>query len=193
MLKSRLAYQTVSTSLYRDFRRRETLPSSPDLLWQIESGLARSITWTDKGKIVTLGLWGPGSIFGESLSLIRPYDVECITPLTAFMLPRDSGPYLESLLDRVSCMQQLYCIMQVKHAKSRLMEFLCWLARQFGRLEAEWYYFDLHLSHQIIAETIGLERVTVTRMLGGLEQEGLLERVSKTAFKISPAKSFLNP
>jgi CRP/FNR family transcriptional regulator len=52
---------------------------------------------------------------------------------------------------------------------------------------------DLRLSHQAIAEAIGSTRVTITRLLGDLRQEGLLQidRKKITVFDpIALAKRF---
>jgi CRP/FNR family transcriptional regulator len=49
------------------------------------------------------------------------------------------------------------------------------LCRDFGVPGSEGITIDLRLSHQAIAEAIGSTRVTITRLLGDLRNEGLLQ------------------
>jgi CRP/FNR family transcriptional regulator len=67
------------------------------------------------------------------------------------------------------------------------------LCRDFGVPGNEGITIDLRLSHQAIAEAIGSTRVTITRLLGDLRQEGLLQidRKKITVFDpIALAKRF---
>lgn len=47
-----------------------------------------------------------------------------------------------------------------------------WLAQRFGHEVAQGQIIDLRLTHQEIAQYIGTTRVTVTRLLNRLQQEG---------------------
>ncbi|MGL4377557.1 MAG: hypothetical protein ACRCT1_14050, partial [Microcoleaceae cyanobacterium] len=56
----RAAIETRSLEVIRQqFPRRALLPNKKDGLWQIESGVVRTLTWLEDGTIITLGLWGP--------------------------------------------------------------------------------------------------------------------------------------
>jgi CRP/FNR family transcriptional regulator, global nitrogen regulator len=73
------------------------------------------------------------------------------------------------------------------------VSFLLVLCRDFGVPSQEGITIDLRLSHQAIAEAIGSTRVTITRLLGDLRQEGLLQidRKKITVFDpIALAKRF---
>lgn len=47
---------------------------------------------------------------------------------------------------------------------------------QFGQTVPQGKLLNFHLTHQDISETIGLTRVTVTRLINRLEQEGRIVR-----------------
>jgi CRP/FNR family transcriptional regulator len=49
------------------------------------------------------------------------------------------------------------------------------LCRDFGVPSQDGITIDLRLSHQAIAEAIGSTRVTITRLLGDLRNEGLVQ------------------
>ena len=58
---------------------------------------------------------------------------------------------------------------------SRLVSFLLVLCRDFGIPGDRGITIDLRLSHQAIAEAIGSTRVTITRFIGLLRDQGWLE------------------
>jgi CRP/FNR family transcriptional regulator len=67
------------------------------------------------------------------------------------------------------------------------------LCRDFGVPGSEGITIDLRLSHQAIAEAIGSTRVTITRLLGDLRNDGLvqIDRKKITVFDpIALAKRF---
>ncbi len=41
----------------RLFTRREVIPSRNDVLWRIERGAVRTLTWSEDGTFITLGYW----------------------------------------------------------------------------------------------------------------------------------------
>jgi hypothetical protein len=55
-------------TLRHKFKRRDSLPLSKTVLWQIESGAVRTLTFTEGGTIIPLGFWGIGDIVGQPLS-----------------------------------------------------------------------------------------------------------------------------
>jgi CRP-like cAMP-binding protein len=67
-------------------------------------------------------------------------------------------------------------ILHCRHAESSLLQLLTWLAKRFGQEVEQGKLIDLRLTHQDIAELIGLTRVTVTRVLSDLEKQGMIQR-----------------
>jgi CRP/FNR family transcriptional regulator len=73
------------------------------------------------------------------------------------------------------------------------VSFLLVLCRDFGVPSNEGITIDLRLSHQAIAEAIGSTRVTITRLLGDLRNDGLvqIDRKKITVFDpVALAKRF---
>ncbi len=55
---------TSSSSLpQRLFTRREVIPPRNDVLWRIERGAVRTLTWSEDGAFITLGYWGVREIW----------------------------------------------------------------------------------------------------------------------------------
>lgn len=154
------------------FKRQDLMPLGKNLLWQIDCGVVRTLTWDEEGTIITLGFWGVGDVVGQPLSQIKPYQVECLTAVEAEILPTDCWQLREATLTHIHQMEELLRIVHCKRLECRLLKFLGWLAQRFGQEVAQGRLLDLRLTHQEIAQDIGTTRVTVTRLLNQLQQEG---------------------
>lgn len=158
------------------FHRKDLLPLNSDYLWKIEQGIVRSLTWNQEGQLVTLGFWGPGDVVGRRLSRIKPYQVVCLTRVQASQIPLESQSLPEALLIHACKSEELLSILHQHSAYDRLLHLLEWLSCQFGQTVPQGKLLNFHLTHQDISETIGLTRVTVTRLINRLEQEGRIVR-----------------
>jgi CRP-like cAMP-binding protein len=57
------------------------------------------------------------------------------------------------------------------------IKLLGWLAIQFGKQTTTGQVIDVRLTHQYLADLLGTTRVTITRALNSLEQQGAVERL----------------
>lgn len=169
----------LSSPSLQHFASRALLPQTPEYLWQIETGFVRSLTWLEDGTTVILGIWGAGDVVGKPLSSADPYQLECITkveakPISITELDNPSAV----LLGYVRQFEALTQIRSYKRVDVVLLKFLSWLGKRFGQDVTAGRMINLRLTHQDIAESIGTTRVTVTRMLNQLEQQGMIQRLS---------------
>jgi CRP-like cAMP-binding protein len=162
------------------FARKDLLPIHSDCIWNIESGLIRTFTWDESGRVMTLGFWGAGDIVGYPLSHLDPYFIECLTPVTVWEVLPDSSYVKQALWQRVWKSEEFLSIVHQHDVGGRLMHLLIWLAEQFGEPVAEGQLLDVHLTHQLLAETAHTTRVTVTRILNQWEREGKLQRSTRS-------------
>lgn len=156
------------------FNRRDLFPSTHHQLWQIETGFVRTLTWDAEGNIFVIGLWSAGDIVGSALSDSEHYHIECLSAVTARLLPSSYHCHHNQLLQYLKRTEQLLQIMQMRSVKARLGGFLNYLARQFGQKSDRGTVLNVRLTHQDIADVIGSSRVTVTRMMGDLHRQGQL-------------------
>lgn len=169
---------SVGSSLpQRLFTRREVIPARNDVLWRIERGAVRTLTWSEDGTFITLGYWGPGDLIGYPLSRVKPYQIECLTSVEVSVVP----PHLWSqetnaLLSHIQQAEELLSIVHCKPISLRLWQFLVWLSEKFGRNVEQGKLIDLNVTHQEMAEVLNTTRVTVTRLLQQFEEEGTLVR-----------------
>lgn len=160
------------------FARRSLLPLGRDYLWKIESGVVRTLTWLEDGTTITLGIWGVGDVVSRALSKAEPYQIECLTPVEASLLPLDRWHQVtESIILHSQQMQELLQILHCRSVDASLLRLLTWLAKKFGHQVEKGQLIDLRLTHQEISETIGTTRVTVTRLLNEFEKQGIIQRL----------------
>jgi CRP-like cAMP-binding protein len=171
---------------YRLFTRREMIPPRNDVLWRIERGAVRTLTWSEEGTFITLGYWGSGDLIGSPLSKVKPYQIECLTNVEVSIVP----PHLwyqdvNALLSHIQQAEELLSIVHCKPMSVRLWQFLLWLSRKFGREVEEGKLIDLNATHQEMAEVLNTTRVTVTRLLQQFEEEGALLRHKRQMILLS--------
>jgi CRP-like cAMP-binding protein len=166
-------------SIIRTFKRRELLPSSQINLWQIETGVVRTFSFTEDGVIIPLGFWGTGDIVGEPLIGIQPCQVECLVDVKARPLEWGQCEYLNQVM--LSHIHQMQSLLQIRSGQvpQRLWHLLRWLAHRFGSQTKQGYLIELNLTHQDMADAAGTTRVTVTRLLRQFEQEGIIQRLGR--------------
>ena len=163
-----------------NFKRQGVIPISPQHLWQIQTGWVRTLTWDSDGNVTTLGIWGAGDIVGAPPSHIDPYQIICLSSVQAQILPGAVAWTTENLQDHIQQTETLLRLMHCKQLPQRLLLLLSWLSQRFGYYTTKGRLIKVQMTHQVMAETIGTSRVTVTKMLQKLEQEGAIQRYSKT-------------
>jgi CRP-like cAMP-binding protein len=70
----------------------------------------------------------------------------------------------------------LITLLNKNQIEERLLRFLAFLAREFGKESPEGIRVDIRLTHQQIANIVGTTRTTVTRLLGGLKKASFLRK-----------------
>ncbi|MBR8833350.1 MAG: Crp/Fnr family transcriptional regulator [Stigonema ocellatum SAG 48.90 = DSM 106950] len=165
-------------NITKHFKPRSSLSLKENSLWKIEKGVVRTVTWHQDGTIVTLGVWGAGDIVGRALSKVDPYQIECLTKVEVSILPlKEWYPLTEVLFAHIQQAEELMVIRSYKTVEIMLMKLLGWLAKKFGREVETGHLIDLRLTHQDIADMLNSNRVTITRVLINLEEQGLIDRL----------------
>jgi len=167
----------ATPGLKQQFVRRARLPEHKTVLWQIESGVVCSMTWTSDGELVCLGYWEAGDVVGYGLSRVQPYELYCLTDVVISSYPRNEWSQLtDALVHRQQQTEELLSIIHLNPLSHKLWQLLVWLSQKFGRDVENGRLLDLPLTHQQLAQTLGTNRVTVTTLLQQLEAEGKIHR-----------------
>jgi CRP-like cAMP-binding protein len=161
------------------FQPQDLLPSRFNSLWKIESGVVKVTTYSENGDLIVLGLWGEGDLVGKKLGTIEPYDIICLTKVKASLIPFNNELDLRSIFaSHLQQIQELTVIRSYKTVDLMLLKLLIWLGQKFGRKTDQGNLIDVRLTHQELADLIGSTRVTITRILSQLEQQGLIQKLS---------------
>ncbi|MEO1393691.1 MAG: Crp/Fnr family transcriptional regulator [Cyanobacteria bacterium J06634_5] len=172
--QSRLAARSTTPAppkKYFRLKRNDLLDSHSKGLWRIHSGYVRTLSWTQEGTLVPLGFWGKGDIIGYPIAQATPYQAKCLSVVEVESLGTTYGFSQEQVLAQVRQSNDLLKISHYRQAEAQLLEFICWLAQRFGQPVREGHLLKIRLTHQEIAESIGITRVTVSRLLKALERE----------------------
>ncbi|WP_299486696.1 Crp/Fnr family transcriptional regulator [Acaryochloris sp. IP29b_bin.137] len=161
------------------FKPRQSIPQYSDCLWHIEKGLVRTFTWDEEGDLAILGLWGPGDCVGQPLANMTPFQIESLCEVDVQAVPVSSSELGRMMRSQIRHMEKLFSINSYKRAPQRLLYFLDWLGSRFGQQIEQGRLLDVGLTHQLIAEMMGLNRITTTRLLNELARENKIKLFPK--------------
>lgn len=160
------------------FSRRSRLDLLHADLWRIQTGVVRAVTWMEDGSSITLGFWGAGDVIGNSLIQRDRDELECLTAVTASPLLAESYS-IRATSAYIQQLQELLIIRSSKRVEERLLKLLTWMGNRFGSQEEAGIALEFPLTHQDLAEVLGTTRVTITRMMGKLESQGIIGHLTQ--------------
>lgn len=170
---------------YRTFLLNELILLEPDCYWLIQQGVVKTSAWTEEGMAISLGYWGIGDLIGQPLSLVYPYEVRCVTSVRASCIPvSQSHQITSSIQHQIRQTEKFLSILRTETIEPRLRRILLWMANKFGREVEIGRVIELRLTHQDLAEIVGATRVSITKTINKLEQEGFLSRPERSTIVI---------
>ncbi|MEK9630947.1 MAG: Crp/Fnr family transcriptional regulator, partial [Synechococcus sp.] len=141
------------------------------------------VTSSMNGYEALLGLVGPGEPFGEPLSQVDPYEAITLNQCDLLCLRWDqltSDPSLSrgmllATAKRYRQVEALLALVGQRRVEERLRSFFELMAREYGQPCEQGVRISVRLTHQDLANLLGTTRVTVTRFIGQLRDQGWLE------------------
>lgn len=153
----------------------------PNQLWLVSQGLVKLTTMGECGQEVLVGLVGSSMPFGSSLTDLPTYQaialskkVELVSiPLSEIAIaPRLAQALLPQISERLRQTEVLLAISGRRKVKERLNHLLLFLEEKFGEKMLQGTRLSIRLTHQDLADACCTTRVTITRLLGKLQQQG---------------------
>jgi len=163
------------------FSKGEIIPLEPSYLWLVRGGLVKLTTMSETGDEVLVGLAGPSMAFGSSMTSLPTYQAIALSEnveLVSISLKEiaASPPLSQALLPQISKRlrqtELLLAISGKRHVKDRLNHLLLFLKQEFGQTVAQGTRLSVRLTHQDLADACCTTRVTITRLLSNLQQQG---------------------
>ncbi len=155
-----------------------------DYVFLVMEGVVRSCRTFQSGARNILGFYLPGELFGWT-DLKHALSVEAATDAMILYLKRSALLSITARDSRIASFlldattnelrrTQEHALLIGRSAKCRMATFLLDLSRRLGKTK----YLDLPMSHQDIADHLGLTIETVSRTITELERTQLVARLS---------------
>ncbi|OAB59118.1 hypothetical protein AY600_06595 [Phormidium willei BDU 130791] len=166
----------------RIYDRGDLLPQSSTGIWQVCQGWVQLNTYMVMGEERVLGWVGPSMWLGEGLTTRHNHQMKALSRVMMTWYPLDEierSPQLGYTLiqqkaKRLYQLEHLLSITAQKRASDRLENLLRLLIREMGQPTADGVRLKARLTHQDLANAIGVNRVTVTRILGEFKRQNRL-------------------
>jgi PAS domain S-box-containing protein len=163
------------------YSKGEVIPLEPQMIWLVCQGWVKLSTLSERGEEVLLGLVGRQMPFGSGMTSLPTYQAMVISdevqlasiPLTEIST---SVPLTQALLPKINQRlrqtEALLAISGKRQVKERLEYFLLFLKQEIGQPVEQGTLLSVRLTHQDIADACCTTRVTITRLMGKLQQQG---------------------
>lgn len=169
------------------FTRGEIISFHPQTIWQVCQGLVKLSTFTERGEEVLIGLAGPAAPFGPALTNLPFYqavalsDVEVVgISLTELLTsPASAQVLFPHVSQRLKQSESLLAVSGQRRVSDRLQALLQLLKQEVGERVANGTRLTVRLRHEDLANACCTTRVTVTRLLSELQQQGQISLDAK--------------
>ncbi|MBW4425385.1 MAG: PAS domain S-box protein [Nostoc desertorum CM1-VF14] len=164
------------------YSKGEDICLQPRVIWYVHQGVVKLSTFCETGEEVLIGLAKTGMVFGSSMTGLNIYQATalCDVELVSFSATEiAASPTLNhSLLLKINHrLQQTECLLVNSgrlRVQERLQNLLQLLKREIGETVPQGTRLSVRFTHEDIASACCTTRVTITRLMGILEQLGLI-------------------
>ena len=182
-------YSSQLEKYYKDgkqihlYEKGEEIPLLEQGVWQVYRGLVELSSLHYNGDQALLGWAKPQAFFGKWLNRLNAYNATALSDvyLIWYSLKEIETSnnlaqlMLHQVVQGIRQTENLLAIAAIKKVQDRLNEFLNLLANELGEETEEGIIITVKFTHQNIASAINSTRVTVTKMLGDLQNKGKIK------------------
>ncbi|MBC1223011.1 PAS domain S-box protein [Nostoc sp. UCD121] len=165
----------------------ETIPLNPLVIWYVSQGLVKLSTYCETGEEILIGLATAGMVFGSSLTSLNIYQATALSDVKLVSIyaaeieasPNLSHTLLPKINQRLRQTESFLVISGRRRVQERLHYLLELLKREVGETVLEGTRLSVRFTHEDIASACCTTRVTITRLMGKLQEEGIISFDSK--------------
>lgn len=180
-LRQSLDHLYEERTLY-PFESGQAIDLLADDIWIVARGIVQLGTLYDTGDESLLGLACSSTPFGLAFTSIRPYHATALTHVDLLKVPlaeiQTSAALAHSLFPhltrRLAQAEAMSAMAGYRRVEDRLKHLLVLLGQEVGQVTETGIRLSVRLTHQQLANAIGTTRVTITRLLNILRQDGWL-------------------
>jgi PAS domain S-box-containing protein len=174
------------------YSKGEIIFLDPQTLWLVMKGAVKLTTLSDSGEDILIGLVSDDQVFGTSLTALPIYQAIALSEvklLPLSMADCQRSPELVQVLmmrivQRLQQTERFVTMQGQLRVQDRLTQFLSILKEALGEPSASGVRLKARLTHQDFANACCSSRVTMTRLLGKLQQEGKITCNDQNCFVI---------
>jgi PAS domain S-box-containing protein len=185
MKRAELALERTDDDLYKDrlihsFNRGEIIPLEHNKIWLVSQGVVKLTTMSDRGEEMLIGLARNSMVFGSSLTILQTYEAIALSKVQLVSIshtevsqsPQIAQILLSLISQRLRQTESFLSIYGQIRVEDRLYHLLELLKQEIGQAVEDGTRLCVRLTHQDFASACCTTRVTITRLLGKLQQEG---------------------
>jgi CRP-like cAMP-binding protein len=173
---------TLTSDRIHTFRRGCEIPLHDHQIWFVKEGLVHLETLYPSGDQAVMGLLVKGMAFGLPMTQVDPFSAYALNDVVLQRHTMDDlqrSPELliafyQQSLQRLRQAEAMIAMLGYRRIEDRVRQLLLLLAGQIGQTTSKGIRIQARLTHNFIANATGTTRVTVTRVLGDLKEEGWL-------------------
>ena len=159
------------------------VPLLKNNIWLVLRGMVKLGAISVHGDELLLGLAGPNEPFGEPFSTVEAYEAVALSNCDLLCLTtaefEQSSQLCIAMMDAVAARYRqaefMLSLLGLRRVEERVRGFLEMLAQDYGQPCDDGLRLNLRLTHQEMASALSTTRVTVTRVIGLLRDEGWLK------------------
>ncbi|MGI2907278.1 helix-turn-helix domain-containing protein [Tolypothrix sp. VBCCA 56010] len=164
------------------YYKGETIPLNPLVICYVLQGSVKLTTFCETGEEVMLGLATPDMVFGSSITSLNTYQAIALSDVqlvTIYEAEIDANPFLSYALlpkikQRLRQTESFLFIFAKRRVEERLQDFLLLLKQEIGQTVAKGTRISIRFTHEEIASACCTTRVTITRLMSKLQQQGFM-------------------
>lgn len=169
------------------YLKGEIIPLKPQNIWQVCQGIVKLSTMSENGEEVLVGLAGPSMAFGPDWTSLQTYQATALSSvqLVCFSLadiatsPTMAQTFLPLINKRLRQTEAFLAVAGQRRVKDRFLHLLHLLKQEIGHPVAQGTRLSVRFTHQELADACSTTRVTITRLLGKLQDQGTITFDSK--------------
>jgi PAS domain S-box-containing protein len=161
--------------------RGEIIPLNSTANWLVHQGIVK-LTALCTGEEVLVGLAKEGMVFGFGMTSLQTYQATALSNVSLVFLestqiaasPKLSHVLLPKINQRLQQTESFLAVYGMRHSQERFWHLLQVLKEEVGQPVVQGTRLELRLTHEELASACGTTRVTITRLIGKFQRQGLL-------------------
>ncbi|WP_348982994.1 PAS domain S-box protein [Brasilonema sp. UFV-L1] len=166
--------------LWHKCSKGDFIPLKPGIIWYVCQGCVKLTTLCETGEEVIVGLAGEGMVFGSSLTGLHTYQATALSNVELVSIhlaeiaasPMLSYTLLPKINQRLQQTESFLLIAGRRRVQDRFHQLLVLLQQEIGQAVEQGTRLSIRLTHEELASACCTTRVTITRLIGQLQQQG---------------------